>query len=171
MVKSKPVSKRDALDLIQKQRQALQTLVENLREEEMVQPKLDNNRSVKDILAHIAAWEQRMLQWIDESYRGQVPQRPAPGMPWDDLDGMNEQIYLQNKDRPLAEVVAEFENSYRQALKTVEGMPEQDLFDGARFAWRKGDPMWNMVAANTSDHYREHREEIEKWLRGSRMQG
>jgi len=164
MVKNKPVSKHEMLVLIRKERQALEALVKTLSAEQLVRPTLDNHRCVKDILAHITAWEQRMLQWIDESYRGEVPQRPAPGMPWDDLDGLNEQIYLQNKDRPTAEVAAEFDNSYRQVLKTVEDMPEQDLVDGERFAWRRGDPMWNMVAANTSDHYREHREEIEKWL-------
>lgn len=166
MVKNHPVTRQEVLDLIQQQRQALESLVQTLSEEQMVRKQLDNNRSVKDILAHIAAWERRMMQWIDESYRGEVPQRPAPGMLWDNLDGLNEQIYLQNKDRPLAEVMAEFDSSYRQALKAVVCMTEPDLFDGARFSWRNGDPMWNMVAANTWDHYREHREEIEKWLTG-----
>ena len=29
---------------------------------------------------------------------------------------------------------------------------EDDLIDPQRFAWRKGDPMWHMVAANTWEH-------------------
>ena len=52
----------------------------------MLEPGIEGNRSVKDIVAHMTAWEQRMIQWLDESAAGLAPQRPAPGMTWDDLD-------------------------------------------------------------------------------------
>lgn len=166
MTTKDPVSKHEVLDLIREERSALQAVLDGLGEDQMMRPALEHGLSVKDTLAHIAVWEQRMIQWLDESYRGEVPQRPAPGMTWDDLDRLNEQTYLANKDRPLAEVLAEFDQSYRRAWQAVERMTEQDLFDGARFAWREGDPAWRMVAANTWWHYREHREEIEHRLTG-----
>jgi hypothetical protein len=36
-----------------------------------------------------------MVQWVGETLRGEVPETPAPGMTWDDLDRLNEQTYLE----------------------------------------------------------------------------
>ena len=131
----------------------------------MLEAGLEGNRSMKDVLAHITAWEQRMIQWLNESAAGRVPQGPAPGMTWDDLDALNEQTYLEDKDKTLAEVMSASVTSYTQSLKAVQETTDQDLFDGSRFAWRNGDPLWHMIAANTWWHYDEHREQIETWLK------
>ena len=162
-----PKTKQEILDLIRDERGRLQAVIEQLSEAQIRAPVFEGGRTVKDILIHIAAWERLMTQWIDETYAGVVPQRPAPGMSWDDLDQLNEQIYQGNKDKALSEILASYDASYAQALKAVEGMTDQDLFDGKRFEWRNGDPMWHMVAANTWWHYKEHREQIDAWLNAS----
>jgi hypothetical protein len=158
------MNKAEAMELIQSERQALESVLAELSEEQMSQPGVENSWSVKDILAHITDWESRMVQWIAESLRGEVPQRPAPGMTWDDLDRLNEQTYLLNKDRKLGDVLADFHRSYERAFDVVEALTEEDLIDPRRFAWREGNPLWHMVAGNMWEHYQEHRESIEKWL-------
>ncbi len=160
-----PMTKARILGSIQSARAALERTLEALSQDQMTQPGVENDWSVKDILAHISDWERRMLQWIEESLRGEVPQRPADGMTWDDLDRLNEQIYLLNKDKALSEVLADFHGSYQQSLQAVEAMTEEDLIDPQRFGWRGGEPMWHMVAANTWEHYQEHGESISKWLK------
>jgi hypothetical protein len=164
---SEPSSKREMLDLIRSERRELEAVLDELSEDRMVDPGLEGGWSVKDILAHITWWEQRMVGWLRGSYAGKTPERPAPGMTWDDLDSLNAQTYLENKDRGLGEVMTESRLSYREALAEVEKMTDADLLDGDRFEWRKGDPMWHMVAANTWWHYKEHREDIGRWLEES----
>ena len=164
---SEPATKPEVLELIQGEKRRLQEALGKLTESQMLAPNLDGDRSVKDVLAHIAAWELLMVEWLKETYAGLTPQRPAPGMTWDDLDQLNERIYLENKDRSLAEILAMFEAASTQADQAVHAMIEIDLFDGSRFAWRNGDPMWHMVAANTWWHYKEHREQIEAWRESS----
>jgi hypothetical protein len=164
MLMDEQMTKPSILEMIHSERETLEATLDRLSEGQMIQPGVENDWSVKDILAHIADWEKRMVQWIEESLRGETPERPAPGMTWDDMDRLNEQIYLANKDRPLHEVLAEFHNSYQQSLKAVEALSEDDLIDPDRFAWREGDPLWQMVAANTWWHYKEHRESIGNWL-------
>ncbi len=159
-----PKSKRELLEILQDEKGRLDEVIGQLTKDQLLEPGIESGRSVKDILAHIIDWEQRMIRWIQESAAGLVPQRPAPGMTWNDLDKLNEQTYLQNKNKALAEVLPAFANSYNQALVAVQGLTDEDLFDGSRFAWRDGDPMWHMVAANTWWHYKEHREQIETWL-------
>jgi len=160
-----PSTKSEILELMRSERASLENVLEQLNEEQMTRPGLENDWSVKDILAHITDWERRMVGWLEESLRGEVPQRPAPGMTWDDLDSLNEQTYLSNKNRPLSEVLAESRASYQNAVKTVEALGEEDLLDPQRFAWREGDPMWRMVAANTGEHYKEHGQQISDWLK------
>jgi len=159
-----PTSKHELLGILQAEKSRLEIIVGRLTEAQLLEPGIEDNRSVKDLLAHITAWEQRMINWLNESVAGLVPQRPAPGMTWDDLDRLNEQTFLENKDKALTEVMSASATSYAQALRRVQEMTDQDLFDGARFAWREGDPLWHMVAANTWWHYKEHREQIEAWL-------
>ena len=160
---SEPKSKQEVLDLIRGEREALLSILGGISAESMLEPNVQGDWSGKDLLAHIAVWEQRMVRWIRESLRGKTPEIGEEGFTWDDLDRMNEQTYQENRDRPLDEVQAEFHASYAQALATVEGMTEEDLFDGERFAWRAGDPLLQMVAANTWWHYKEHREDFERW--------
>lgn len=160
------MTKREILASIRSEREGLEATLGRLSEAQMTQPGVESDWTVKDILAHIVDWEGRMVQWVEESLRGEVPERPAPGMTWDDLDRLNEQTYLANKDRALDDVLAEFHASYQRALRTAEAATEADLIEPERFAWRQGDPMWHMVAANTWWHYKEHRETIENWLKG-----
>ncbi len=164
---TEPATKSEILELIQSEKRLLNAVVGKLTEAQRLTPGLEGERTVKDVLAHIAAWELLMVEWLKETYAGLTPQRPAPGMTWDDLDLLNERIYLENKDRSLAEILAMSEAASTQADQAVHAMTETDLFDGSRFAWRNGDPLWHMVAANTWWHYKEHREQIEAWRESS----
>jgi hypothetical protein len=159
-----PTTKAQILNLIEAEHQALQAVLAPLSESQMVEPEAEEKLSVKDILVHITDWEQRMMRWIEVSLQGKTPERPAPGMTWDDLDRLNEQTYLGNKDRSLGEVRSDFVAWYQKSLRTIEALSEADLFDAHRFAWREGEALWHMVEANTWVHYREHRESISRWL-------
>lgn len=158
------MTKAELLKQIRDERQRLETTLAEVSERQMVQPDVHGGWSVKDLLAHVVAWERNMCAWVEESIAGKVPQMLPPGLTWDDIDQWNEQMYQEHKDQPLAEVQADFRASYQQSLALVEELPEGDLFAPDRFAWREGKPLWEMVAANTCWHYKEHDEEIRAWL-------
>lgn len=54
-------------------------------------------------------------------------------MTWDDLDLWKEQTYLENRNRSLMDVLADFQASYPQALQIVTTFPEEDLIDINRY--------------------------------------
>ena len=159
-------SKAELVAEIEIERQRLGTTLTTLSEEQMLIPGVIEDWTVKDVLAHITIWEQRMISWVAQTTRGEVPEMLPPGMTWDDLDEWNEQTYQKHRFRPLDEVRDDFQLSYAQALHTVHDVGEQELLDPDRFAWREGRPLWVMVAANTSWHYKEHDESIRNWLEG-----
>jgi len=161
---SEQMTKEHLIELTRSERGLLEHVLADIPDDQMAEPGVEGDWSIKDILVHIAVWERRMVRWLAETLRGEIPQQLPSGMTWDDLDQMNEQTYLENRDKPLAEVLSEFHRSYRAALKAVEAVPEADLLEPDRFAWRKGKPLWEMVAANMHRHCGEHRKSIWAWL-------
>lgn len=155
-------SKEELLAAIRDERAALEEAVEAVEaapgEGMMLEPVFDGGWSVKDTLAHITVWEQLMIGWVEQSLRGEEPQRPITGDDW--VDRLNARLYEENRDKPLDEVRQEFASSYREALALIQRVEEDDLFDPERFPWRDGSPLWQMVAANTNWHYKDHREAI-----------
>jgi hypothetical protein len=151
---------------IRSERTRLENTLEKVPEQQMVTPGVMDEWTVKDFLAHITVWEQRMSAWLEQTLRGEVPEMLPSGMTWDDLDQWNEETYQKHQDRVLDDVLTEFESSYTQAMRTVGKVSEDDLIDPERYPWREGRPLWVMVAANTSWHYKEHEETIAAWLKG-----
>jgi hypothetical protein len=140
-----------------------------LNADQMTIPCLEGGWSVKDVLVHVAVWEGRMVRWLGDVMRGEIPQMLPPGKTWDDLDQMNEETYLENRDKSLSDVLAQFHRSFPEALEIVKSISEEDLFDQDRFEWRQGKPLWFIVAANTFWHYEEHDEAIKAWMEGLKI--
>jgi hypothetical protein len=81
-------------------------------------------------------------------------------MPDAELDQLNEQIYQENRDRPLEDVMQALDETHAEALHLVADSSEADLFDPNRFRLHGGEPIWEAIAANTFDHYEEHGRDI-----------
>jgi len=160
------MSKEKLIGEIQIERQNLEATLKKMTAHQMITPGVMEDWTVKDLLAHISVWEQRMVRWLEQTVREEVPEMLPPGMTWDDLDQWNEQTFQKHRLRDLDEVLADFELTYRQALSAVQEISEEDLIDPGRFPWREGRPLWIMVAANTSWHYKEHEETLTTWLEG-----
>jgi len=146
---------------MQSERANLESLIAPLSDEQMCLPALDGQRSVKDVLAHIAAWERRCVDWIKAGLRGETPSLPEAGYGWEDIDRLNEKTFQENRERPLQEVLADSHQAYKLLLAEVQGLSEADLIEPQRFAWTEGrTSLVPYVAANSYEHYDEHAEQI-----------
>lgn len=154
------ISKQELIARIHSERQRLQDTLAQLSKDQLLHSITEEEWCVKDNLAHITVWEQRMVRWINETIQGGIPEMPAPGMTWDDLDKLNNQTYQQNRKKPLELVLTEFDQSFPKVLEVVESIPEEVLMEKERFSWREGNPLWKTVAANTWWHYKMHNETI-----------
>jgi hypothetical protein len=93
-----------------------------------------------------------------------VPEIPAPGIGWEDLDLLNQQIFERNRTRSLEDIRHEFSESYHQVLALVESIPEEEIFAVGRYTWLGESNLANYILANTADHYRWAKEQIRNWL-------
>jgi hypothetical protein len=153
------LTKSELLQRIRDERHALEKALARLTHTQMLLPKTMGEWTVKDALAHISAWERNMLTWTGNLLKGKAPGTPEP---WD-VERINAGIYAQVKDKPLNEVLEEFRESYRAALSLAESLSEAQLQTQYPNTWPMG-PLWLGVAANMNFHYKEHRQDLEKWL-------
>ena len=154
-------NKQDLLTNIRRERTALDDLLAQLHDRAMLAPAREDGWSAKDILAHLAAWEQRLLRWLARWRETGDPGRPEVGVTWDDFDGLNERDYVVAKEKSLEEVRREAGVSYQAIASALDAMSDDELAtrpetaDGPSWSW--------IVGANTYRHYKEHRAEMEAW--------
>jgi hypothetical protein len=146
---------------IQRERATLEELVSTLDDGRMTASARDDGWTPKDILAHLTAWEQRLLRWFERWRKTGDPGRPEVGVTWEGMDSINQQEYEESVAKSLDEVSREAEDSHAQVVRIVEAIADEELAttpeapDGPSWSW--------IIRANTWRHYQEHRQEMEAW--------
>ncbi|MFN8492406.1 MAG: ClbS/DfsB family four-helix bundle protein [Caldilineaceae bacterium] len=164
-------SKAQILTQMHNERQALLALLADVSPQEMQQPGVVDAWSIKDVLAHLTAWEQLFLGWYQAGVRGETPETPAPGFTWGwkSLDLLNQQIYEQHRQISLEEVAATFHASYAQLAATVETMTEAELHTPGVYAWTRKGSLAASLGANSYNHYRWAANLVKQWRRNERL--
>ena len=143
---------------------ALGQLLDRLSEAQMLTSGVTGPWSVKHILSHITFWEKALLDLIESAVKG-TPLKDPPITNDVDVDRANLNNYLENRERSLADVRLEFRDVYQELLTVIQGLDEAELTGPVPFDWASDDlRLWQIIVANTTDHYQEHRLEIEKFF-------
>ena len=130
----------------------------SLSDEAMLDP-IDEAWSRKDVLAHLEAWERRVVGDLEVLRRGDTPDRSV------ETDELNDRLFAANRERPLDDVRAGEDEAYRSLLATIDGASDDELFDGRHFAWTAGEPLANWFRGNTDEHYDEHLAQLSRAAR------
>ena len=161
MTESSPVprDKGELLARIREARAALERTVDRLSEEQLTAPGPDG-WSAKDHLAHLAAWEGKIVAVMEG--------RPAhEGLGLDEaayrgasIDEVNARLHERDHDRPLPDVLDAFRRTHGRLLAALEALPEAELTRPYQSA-DAGDVLADGIAGNTYEHYEEHQATME----------
>jgi hypothetical protein len=119
---------------------------------------------MKDIIAHLNAWQGVALKRLRAAASGKEPQVPQDV----DIDDLNQRFYQENKARLLSDVIADFRRTHQEILEAVEILSDDDLNNPHRYSWWEGEPLWPNIAGNTYEHIDEHVGAIQQWLAGNK---
>jgi hypothetical protein len=156
-------SKQELLDAIKESRAKLEDLLSGLSEDQMTQAGAQDNWSIKDLLAHIIAWERLAMDRIHAATTGEALQFPV--IKTDDfVDTFNAEAFEANKDRALDDVLADFHATHQAFYAQIETLDENLLPQTLPFDWAGDLTFQVLISANTYWHYPEHAEAIENWL-------
>ena len=156
------------LDKINSGYAALEALLNPLDETQMTRAGVNGSWSIKDVLTHLTAWQHAMVDRLQAVVRNEKP--ALTDLTDEEIDRLNEQFYQEGKSRPLAEVQTDFRTTFLQIVEVVQALPWEDLADAHRFAWLNGTPLWRYVAGDTYEHYQEHIESIQEFLKTGQHQ-
>jgi hypothetical protein len=163
----KSLPKAEVLQEIGLERSRLDALLEQLTPRQMTQRGATlAGWSVKDILAHLVAWQQMNLEWYAAGVRGETPDIPGRG----EIRKLNDRIYRKHRRRSLKAVLADYNAFHQKMLELIEEVPDGDFAAIGRIAWTG--PTWTLsdcIRWNTSSHYRWACKHIRKWLRAQTM--
>lgn len=163
------MTKAALLDRIEEERRFWDALLAEIGEARMEQPGVNGDWTFKDMAAHLIGWRRRTIDRLDAAVRDTSP--PPP--PWPagleeenpaELDQINAYFYETNKDRPLADVLAESRKQFRQMRAAVEALPEPILFDPGRFPWMGGEPVAMVLEYSYRHLHEDHEPDIRAWL-------
>jgi uncharacterized protein (TIGR03083 family) len=139
----------------------LELLLAQLSVAEINQPGAVGVWSVKDVLAHLAFWERFAVNTLQSIARGETPVLGAD----DETERKNASVVAQYYQRPLAAVVADWQQAREELLDALEELDDQMLNDPDYFPWSEGRPLLDRIAGNSFDHEQEHIEQIREWMR------
>lgn len=163
---AEPETKTTLLEHIADEHKQLEQTLDRIPTAQLVEPILADGWSVKDVLVHITWWERRMVQLVQSALRGQstapltLPGEQQPAT----VDQINLQIFNNNRERPVEEIIAERQSSYGQVIALVEMLPDDILADPTDLETVLGRPLIPLIAGDTYAHYREHNDTIMAWL-------
>ncbi len=115
--------------------------------------------SVKDTLAHIVAWQERWVDWLEPLAQGGTVDENGPRhLNYTDAEEneRNAQIFQENKTRTWEDLLAEARRVYARFLELIPLLSDDDLTRPDRFAWSQGRPFWRRMTGTFYWHPQAH---------------
>ncbi len=102
--------------------------------------------TLHDGVAHLALWDRMAVRKIAGT---PLPEgeEVASREPWD-LDAFNDEMRSRMSDRPMAAVLAEFDEAYRAVITAVESADDESC--------RPGGSVWTTIDDDSAGHYPQH---------------
>jgi hypothetical protein len=122
--------------------------------DEAMLDRVDEVWTRKDVVAHLEAWERRVVDLLDCLRAGTEPAARV------ETDELNASSWLADRDRSIEDVRSNERSAYMRLLAAIAQASDEELFEGGHFAWTDGDPLAEWFRGNTDEHYDEHLEQL-----------
>jgi len=145
-----------------------EALLASLSEAQITAAQLPKSWSIKDVVAHLRAWQQRSIARLEAAQLNREPEYPR----WpeqfdpeveDQPHDLNAWLYEQHRDQPWSSVYEDWRAGFLRFLELAAAIPEKDLLDPKRYPWLEG---YALVAVlqGSYEHHQEHAEYLEPLL-------
>ncbi len=149
----RPTTRAELFSAVTTENERLWEAVDAVPAELRSTPGACDDLSVKDLLAHLHAWQEMALRWEREGKAGKTPSIPAEGYTFADTPRLNADIHARTKDDDWVDVCARLRETHAQLLALIGTYDDDDLFTKGRYAWTKSTSVGSYLTSATSSHY------------------
>ena len=110
--------------------------------------------SIKDQVAHCAAWMDRLARNISVTLEGIKPTRS------EDIDRENEEIFYEYNRRSWEEVLAYSRQAKDALVEIVQNISDEDLFVSELLPWQGGRELWKVILGTGYTHPLTHYSQV-----------
>jgi len=159
-----PGNKDELMSAIQREWKLLMDVVDRLDEQKMTATD-EGGWSPKDNLAHLTEWMNSLMGYhIDKRPAHEVMRLSEEQAKGWDMEVINPLLFERNKDRPVEEVLTELQQTYEKLVAKLDAMSFEDLMKPRHANDPEKRPLLLWVLGDTTEHFSEHRETIERML-------
>jgi hypothetical protein len=124
-----------------------------LSEQQILEPGVTDNWSVKDIIAHVTWWDEQAIKHLPIILKGVRP--PRYSIKYGGIDGFNAMMTERKKDLSFAEVLRERDETHHRLVAYIKTLPEEEFKTETRVRRR--------IRLDCYSHYSIHAKAIRKW--------
>ena len=151
----------EILDALEDQREAFLEAIDGLSDEQLEQPGVVGDWSVKDIMYHLTMWEAELVKLLWQAAQGLQPTTAQFGKT--PVDELNAVWSLQAHNRTLEQVIDDFAGVRKQTSHRLTAFKDKDLNNPQRYPWLDNHPLWVWIAEDSFKHEAEHLAQIQQW--------
>jgi hypothetical protein len=159
--------KQTLLTMLREEFERWEEALAGLSDEQIITPRPSSNGSIKDVVAHLRAWQQISIVRLSAALLDAEPEYPGwlGGLdPFDaesdeHRDESNARIFSETHDIPWADVHRAWRDGFLRFLELGEAVAEDALLDSERYAWFEGYPL-AVVLEGSYEHHHEHFEDL-----------
>jgi len=145
-------------------------LLSSLTQEQLVARDLPEGLSVKDLVAHLWAWQGLSVARLEAALDHRDPEYELgpEGLDPDNeqnLERINAWIHETNAGRPWIQVYGNWRRQYLWFIELGSKVPQEALRQPARYPWLKGAPLSAVLRGSYLHHHEEHYEPLVDWLK------
>jgi hypothetical protein len=160
--------KEHILAALREQLDRWEALLATLSADQITAPRFDYSWSIKDVIAHLWAWQQISVARVEAAVLDRELEYPqwltGSKQDWEeDPDQTNARIFEACHVKSWSEVHQDWSDGFRRFLAVGEPISERDLLDGDRYPWLNGYSLAFIFVASY-DHHQEHLDKLLAWL-------
>lgn len=160
-----PGNKEELMSAIVREWTLLIRLAESLTDEQMTKPD-SGGWSPKDNFAHLTEWMNLLMGYhMDKRPYYEVIGVTQDVLPEWSIEAVNPFLFNRNQNRSRAEVMEMLKRAYDQLIAKLENAPFEDLFKPRHADAPEKGVLMLWVLGDTTEHFQEHRETIERELK------
>ncbi len=151
---SKYKSKQQLAEEIDREKAKLKELLANIDPRIQATESVTGEWTTKDIICHLAKWQEMVLSWYADGLAGKPPAVPHANYKWSKLPELNQEIYITYNGYSLAQAQEFFRKTEASIIKLFEELTEEQLLKPGLYPWMNKNSLIAYIGSCTASHYK-----------------